>query len=137
MYKGWPYMLWPGGIGSKTTSALNNSHILSAHYLPDQWLSSFLLLFCKILTTNLQSKHCHLSFTDEDTGALRGKNDLTRIKHMVCSTARIQLQRRHRKLMSQHSQLYTTREERGTGGGGCKNVGEILPVVKLTYLFIS
>lgn len=128
-------MLWHGGIERKTISALNNRHTVSAYCIPDKLLGSFLWLFNLILTTNLQSKYCQLNFTNEETGALRGKNYLFKIKHLVCSQLGSELQRRHKKFMTQDFHLYHTRQERKSGEGNVK-MWAVLPLVKPACRFV-
>lgn len=71
-----------------------------------------LLLCYWTLTTSLQSRYCHPSFANEETWALRGKNDVSKIKHVVCNSAGLQLQISHKKLVSKSFQWHKTTEER-------------------------
>lgn len=81
------------------------------------------MLFYIILTTNLQSEYCHLNFTAEQTGALRGKNDLTG------STARIRTTKKTQEAYESMFPVMQYQRRRGVGGRECKNWKVLLPLV--------
>lgn len=128
-----------GRTERKTTSALNHKRPLGAHYIQDQLLGSFLLLFYWILTANMQCRYCHLSFTNEETGTMGGKNDLSKIKHMVCSTAGMKTTKKSPEAYESKFPVIPHHRREGNqrrDGREYINAGVIVPLVKPTYALV-
>lgn len=68
----------------------------------------------------MQSKYCPLTFTNEEAGALRGKNDLSKIKYVVCSTAGIRTTKKSKEVYE--SKFPVTRHHTGEENQGEENV---------------
>lgn len=68
----------------------------------------------------MQSKYCPLTFTNEEAGALRGKNDLSKTKYVVCSTAGIRTTKKSKEVYE--SKFPVTQHHTGEENQGEENV---------------